>query len=204
MGHLSIRNFNRMMKLHAIIGIKPLTLRNIGVCHLCSIAKSKNLPIKNASQNMIKKSGYVIVADLTGPLPLSMNNMKYILMVQDAFSRVSVAIPLMDKSEAKTKLQHWIIKFTNVTDKNIKVVRTNNGSKFKNNSFDNFLNTRGIIHEFAMPYKHHQNGKIERTNRTISEMARTMLISSNLPVILWPWALRHAAWIFNLSLHCDK
>ncbi|MBW0536681.1 hypothetical protein O181_076396 [Austropuccinia psidii MF-1] len=197
MGHISIRNLNRMMKFNAVIGIKPFTLQKIGVCHPCSIAKSKHTPIKNPSRQMIKKAGDVIVADLMGPLPLSMNNMKYILMIQDAFSRVVVAIPLMDKSEAKTKLQHWILQFTNVTDNQIKVVRTDNGSKFKNNILDEFLKNKGIIHEFAMPYEHHQNGKIERTNRTISEIARTMLISSNLPAMLWPWAFRHAAWIFN-------
>ncbi|MBW0526412.1 hypothetical protein O181_066127 [Austropuccinia psidii MF-1] len=161
MGHLSIRNFNRIMKFNTVIGIKPLTLQKIGVCHLCSIAKSKNINIKNPPWQMIKKAGDVIVADLMGPLPLSMNNMKYILMIQDAFSRVVVAIPLMDKSEAKTKLQNWIIQFTNVTDNKIKVVRTDNRSKLKNNNLGEFLKNRGIIHEFAMPYKHHQNGNIE-------------------------------------------
>ncbi|MBW0543150.1 hypothetical protein O181_082865 [Austropuccinia psidii MF-1] len=55
-----------------------------------------------------------------------------------------------------------------------------------------------------MPYEHHQNGRIERTNRTISEMARTMLHASNLPVYLWPWAFWHAAWIFNCTLHTDS
>ncbi|MBW0538221.1 hypothetical protein O181_077936, partial [Austropuccinia psidii MF-1] len=204
MGHLSIRNFNRMMKFNAVVGIKPITLQKIGICHPCSVAKSKHIPIKNPSRQMIKKAGDVIVADLMGPLPLSMNNMKYILMIQDAFSRVVVAIPLMDKSEAKTKLQHWIVQFTNVTENQIKVVRTDNGSEFKNNILDDFLRNRGIIHEFAMPYEHHQNGRIERTNRTISEIARMMLISSNLPSMLWPWAFWHAAWIFNRSLHCDE
>ncbi|MBW0489545.1 hypothetical protein O181_029260 [Austropuccinia psidii MF-1] len=55
-----------------------------------------------------------------------------------------------------------------------------------------------------MPYEHHQNGRIERTNRTVSEMARTMLIASNLPSYLWPWAFRHAAWIYNRTLHADS
>ncbi|MBW0494020.1 hypothetical protein O181_033735 [Austropuccinia psidii MF-1] len=204
MGHLSISNFKRIMKFNVAVGIKPLTLQNIGIFHLCSIAKIKHIPLKNTSQNMIKKAGDVIVADLMGPLPLSMNNMKYLLIIQDAFSRVFVAIPSADKSEAKSKLQQWIVKFTNVTDNAINVFTTTNGSKFKNNILDNFLKTRGIIHEFVMPYKHHPNGKIERTTHTISEIERTMLISYNLPVFLWPWALKNAVWIFNQLSHCDK
>ncbi|MBW0535807.1 hypothetical protein O181_075522 [Austropuccinia psidii MF-1] len=204
MGHLSARNLNRMMKFNAVLGIKPFNLKPIGICHPCSVAKSKHLPIKNASLNMVQEPGDVIVADLMGPLPLSMNNMKYILMIQDAFSRVVVSIPISDKSEAKFKLQQWITQFINVTSNTIKVIQTNNGSEFKNNTFSDFLKKKGIIHEFAMPYEHHQNGRIERTNRTISEMARTLLIASRLPAFLWPWAFRHATWIFNRSLHCDE
>ncbi|MBW0461669.1 hypothetical protein O181_001384 [Austropuccinia psidii MF-1] len=204
MGHLSARNLNRMMKFSAASGMKTFNLKMIGICHPCSIAKSKHLPICNESRNMVKAPGDVIVADLMGPLPLSMNSMKYILMIQDVFSRVVVSIPISDKSEAKFKLQHWIKQFINITNNTIKVVQTDNRSEFKNHIFGEFLKTNGIFHEFAMPYEHHQNGRIERTNRTISEMARTMLIASNLPTFLLPWAFRHATWIYNRSLHCDK
>ncbi|MBW0478109.1 hypothetical protein O181_017824 [Austropuccinia psidii MF-1] len=204
MGHLSARNLNHMMKFNAASGMKTFNLKPIGICNPFSIAKSKHLPIRDELHNMVKIPGDVIVADLMGPLPLSMNNMKYILMIQDVFSRVVVSIPILDKSKAKFKLQHWITQFINITNNTVKVIWTDNGSEFKNNTFDEFLKTKGIIHEITMPYKHHQNGRIGRTNCTISEMERTMLIASNLPTFLFPWAFRHVTWIYNQSLHCDK
>ncbi|MBW0539131.1 hypothetical protein O181_078846 [Austropuccinia psidii MF-1] len=92
----------------------------------------------------------------------------------------------------------------NITKHTIKVVRTDNGTEFKNNIFNDFLAQHGIIHEYSMPYEHHQNGRIERTNRTISEMARTSLIAARLPSFLWPWAFCHSVWIFNRYLHADS
>ncbi|MBW0535087.1 hypothetical protein O181_074802 [Austropuccinia psidii MF-1] len=86
----------------------------------------------------------------------------------------------------------------------IKGLRTDNGAEFKNNIMDKFLREKGIIHEYSMPYEHHQNRKIERTNRTISEIARTSIIAAGLPVTIWPWAFKHAVWIFNLTLHADE
>ncbi|MBW0564521.1 hypothetical protein O181_104236 [Austropuccinia psidii MF-1] len=125
-------------------------------------------------------------------------------MIQDVFSKVVVAIPILDKSEAKSKLKLWMIQFLNVTNNSIKILCSDNGAKFKNNNIEQFLLDKSIIHEFAMPYEHHQNGAIERTNRTISEMARAMLTASNLPFYLWPWAFQHAVWIYNRTLHTDS
>ncbi|MBW0494711.1 hypothetical protein O181_034426 [Austropuccinia psidii MF-1] len=125
-------------------------------------------------------------------------------MIQDGFSRVVVAIPLSDKTEAKSYLINWIKQFLNITSYKIKTIRTDNGTEFKNSIFNAFLVQNGIQHEYSMPYEHHQNGQIERTNRTISEMARTSLIAAKMPSFLWPWAFRHSVWIFNHSLHADN
>ncbi|MBW0540441.1 hypothetical protein O181_080156 [Austropuccinia psidii MF-1] len=92
----------------------------------------------------------------------------------------------------------------NVTQYKIKTLRMDNGTEFKNFVLNDFLTQHGIIHEYSMPYEHHQNGRIERTNRTISEMACTSLIAAKLPSFLWPWAFRHAVWIFNRYLHADS
>ncbi|MBW0569191.1 hypothetical protein O181_108906 [Austropuccinia psidii MF-1] len=166
-------------------------LSDIGVCHPCSISKSEHWPVKNGSRGIVEKPGDVIVVDLIGPLPESLNNMKYILMIQDVFSKVVVALPIADKSEAKFKLQHWMNKFINITNNKIKILQSDNRTEFKNHTLEQFLGSKGIIHEFAMPYEHHQNGRIEWMNQTICEMLRTMLHASRLPPFLWPWAYQH-------------
>ncbi|MBW0528770.1 hypothetical protein O181_068485 [Austropuccinia psidii MF-1] len=120
------------------------------------------------------------------------------------FSRLTTAIPISDKAEAKTQLQHWLTRFSNTCGLRIRTVRTDNGSEFKNHFLNDFLLKHGIEHEYLMPYEHHQNGWIKRTNRTLLEIARTCLIGANLPVKLWSYTFKHAMWIFNQMLHFDS
>ena len=57
----------------------------------------------------------------------------------------------------------------------IKHIRSDNGIEFKNIGLDTYLDTLGITHEFSAPYTSRQNGIVERKNRTLIVMARTML-----------------------------
>ena len=50
-----------------------------------------------------------------------------------------------------------------------------NGTEFKNTGLDTYLDTLGITHDFSAPYTPQQNGVVECKNRTLIEMARTML-----------------------------
>ncbi|MBW0471732.1 hypothetical protein O181_011447 [Austropuccinia psidii MF-1] len=204
MGHLSIRNIKQLLQFKASDGIPAVKFDCIGICHPCSVAKSQHRPFQGISRQMVQGPGDIIIADLMGPLPPSLERKKYVLTIQDCFSRLTVAIPLLDKTGAKVELQQWILQFMNTMGYKVKIVRTDNGSEFKNIILDDFLKQQGILHEYLMPYEHHQNGKIERTNWTISEMARNSFNGANLPMTLWPWAYRHSVWIFNHTLHADS
>lgn len=56
---------------------------------------------------------------------------------------------------------------------------------------------RGIAQEHSMPYKPEQNGVAERLNRTLGDMARTMLMSSKLPDPFWGFDYLAACYIIN-------
>ncbi|MBW0484569.1 hypothetical protein O181_024284 [Austropuccinia psidii MF-1] len=56
----------------------------------------------------------------------------------------------------------------------VKRVRTDNGGEFNSTTLQHFFSSMGRIHEKTVPYKHHQNGKVERTNRTLMEAARVL------------------------------
>ena len=57
----------------------------------------------------------------------------------------------------------------------MKKIRSDNGSEFKNLQVEDYLEEEGIKHEFFAPYTPQQNGVVERKNRTLINMARTML-----------------------------
>jgi len=58
---------------------------------------------------------------------------------------------------------------------NILKVRSDHSEEFENEPFEAFCEKHGIIHEFSSPRTSQQNGVVERNNRTLQEMARTMI-----------------------------
>lgn len=57
----------------------------------------------------------------------------------------------------------------------VKCIRTDNGGEYTSKQFTSFCFNQGIVHLTTAPYSTQQNGLAERMNRTIVEMARSML-----------------------------
>jgi hypothetical protein len=84
----------------------------------------------------------------------------------------------------------------------IKKIRSDNGTKFKNSQIEGFLEEEGIKHEFSSPYTPQQNGVVERKNRTLLDMARTMLDEYKTSNRFWAEAVNTACYAINrLYLH---
>jgi hypothetical protein len=84
----------------------------------------------------------------------------------------------------------------------IKKIRSDNGTEFKNSQIEGFLEDEGIKHEFSSPYTPQQNGVVERKNRTLFDMARTMLDEYTTSDRFWAEAINTACYAINrLYLH---
>jgi transposase InsO family protein len=84
----------------------------------------------------------------------------------------------------------------------IKKIRSDNGTEFKNSQIEGFIEEEGIKHEFSSPYTPQQNGLVERKNKTILDMARTMLDEYKTPDRFWAEAINTACYSINrLYLH---
>ena len=91
-------------------------------------------------------------------------------------------------------------KVTNEKGFSIQNIRSDHGTEFKNQDFKNFCDENGIGHNFSAPRTPQQNGVVERKNRTLEEMARTMLCESNLPRYFWAEAINTACYTLNRAL----
>ena len=69
-----------------------------------------------------------------------------------------------------------------------------------NSQFLEFCCERGISHEFSSPHTTQQNGVVERNNRTLEDMARTMLIDSKLPERFWAQVVDTTCYILNRAM----
>jgi transposase InsO family protein len=74
--------------------------------------------------------------------------------------------------------------------------------EFTSSQIEEFLEEEGIKHESSSPYTPQQNGVVERKNRTLLDMARTMLDEYKTPDRFWAEATNTAYYSINrLYLH---
>ncbi|GJW93847.1 retrovirus-related pol polyprotein from transposon TNT 1-94 [Tanacetum coccineum] len=80
-------------------------------------------------------------------------------------------------------------------------IRTDHGREFDNEvQFGEFCNANGITHNFSAPRTPQSNGVVERKNRTLQEMSRTMLNEQSLPQKFWCNAVDTSTYILNRIL----
>jgi hypothetical protein len=109
---------------------------------------------------------------------------------------------LQDKSQTQETLKGFLRRAQNEFGLRIKKIRSDNGTEFKNSQIEGFLEDVGIKHEFSSPYTPQQNGVVERKNRTLLDMARTMLNEYKTSDRFWAEAINTACYAINrLYLH---
>lgn len=79
----------------------------------------------------------------------------------------------------------------------IQTFRTDRGGEFVSQEFNEFCESAGIKHHVTAPYTPQQNGVIERRNRTLMEMTRSILKHMRVPNYLWGEATRHSTYLLN-------
>ncbi|GJS30191.1 retrovirus-related pol polyprotein from transposon TNT 1-94 [Tanacetum coccineum] len=82
----------------------------------------------------------------------------------------------------------------------ILTIRTDNGTEFKNKKLRSFYTKLGIVHKTSIARTPQQNSVVERRNRTLVEVARTMLIFSKAQEFLWVEAIATACFTQNRSI----
>ncbi|KAH9753250.1 Integrase catalytic domain-containing protein [Citrus sinensis] len=82
----------------------------------------------------------------------------------------------------------------------ITCIRSDHGGEFENHAFESFCNDFGIEHQFSSPRTPQLNGVVERKNRHIQKMARTMLNENSLSKYFWAEAVNTACYVLNRVL----
>ncbi|GJX43871.1 putative ribonuclease H-like domain-containing protein [Tanacetum coccineum] len=78
--------------------------------------------------------------------------------------------------------------------------RCDNGTEFKNRVMNQFCEMKGIKREFSVSRTPQQNRVAKRKNRTLIEVARSMLADSKVPTTFWAEAVNTACYVQNRVL----
>ncbi|GJX96362.1 putative ribonuclease H-like domain-containing protein, partial [Tanacetum coccineum] len=104
---------------------------------------------------------------------------------------------LATKDETSRILQNFIRQIKNQLNHRVKIIRSDNGTEFKNRDMLEFYRNNGIKQEYSNARTLQQNEVAKRMNKTLIKAARTMLADSLIPATFWAEAVSIACYIFN-------
>ena len=87
---------------------------------------------------------------------------------------------LKNKAEAGDRLKEWKAVVDNERGLKLGSLQTNNGGEFTSATLRTWLKEKGVSQEFTPPRTPQANGVAERMNRTLQEMARSMMQATGL------------------------
>ena len=123
-----------------------------------------------------------IQGDICGPIHPPSGPFRYFMVLIDASARWSHVCLLSTRNVAFAKLLAQIIKLrTHFPDHPIKSIRLDNAGEFTSKVFDDYCMSVGIDIEHPVPYVHTQNGLVESLIKRLQIIARTQLLSTQLP-----------------------
>jgi transposase InsO family protein len=169
------------------LGLTNVHFEKDRICSACQAGKQVGVHHPHKNIMTIDRPLELLHMDLFGLIAyISIGGSKYCLVIVDDYSRFTWVFFLQEKSYTQETLKRFLRRAQNEFGLRIKKIRSDNGTEFKNSQIEGFLEEEGIKHEFSSPYTPQQNGVVERKNRTLLDMARTMLMSTRLRIGFGP------------------
>nr|GEW42453.1 putative ribonuclease H-like domain-containing protein [Tanacetum cinerariifolium] len=121
-------------------------------------------PVPNSRQRL-----HLLHMDLCGPMRItSINGKRFILVIVDDYSRYTWVHFLRSKDEAPAVIITFLKRITVLLQSPVIIIRTDNGTEFKNQVLKVYFDSVGITHQMSYIRTPQQNGVVERQNRTKS------------------------------------
>nr|GFD10498.1 putative ribonuclease H-like domain-containing protein [Tanacetum cinerariifolium] len=190
-----------LAKNDLVSGLPKFKYHKEHLCPSCEQGKSKRAshpskPVPNSRQRL-----HLLHMDLCGPMRIaSINEKRYVLVIVDDYSCYTWVHFLRAKDKAPEVVKTFLKRITILLQSPVIIIRTDNGTEFKNQALKEFFDSVGISHQLSSVRTPQQNRVVERRNRTLVKAARTMLIFSRAPLFLWAEAIATAFFTQNCSI----
>ncbi|GJW37073.1 retrovirus-related pol polyprotein from transposon TNT 1-94 [Tanacetum coccineum] len=157
--------------------------------------KAKKSSHQPKAEDTNQEKLYLLHMDLYGLMRVaSINRKRYILVIVDDYSRFTWVRFLKIKDKAPAAIIKYIKNIQVRLKAKVRNVRTDNGTEFVNQTLREWYENVGITHQTSVARTPQQNRVVERRNRTLVEVAQTMLIFSKAPLFLWAKAINTACY----------
>ncbi|KAE9350619.1 hypothetical protein PF008_g6345 [Phytophthora fragariae] len=176
LGHVSPSKMNSIVK--ACEGLSNVSSHIEGVCEGCARGKMSTSAFARKSGSEVKTSCplEIVHSDVMGPIqPKSKGGARFMVTFIDDFTRYVHAFLIPSKAMVLDRFKEYCALVKNQYGRRVKCIRSDNGGEYMSHRFNAFCTSSGIVHQTSAPYSPQQNGLAERMNRTLMEMARSML-----------------------------
>ena len=198
LAHVGMGTLKKLFKQDLVVGLKDVKFEKDKPCSACQAGKQVANTHPSKAFVSTSRPLELLHLDLFGPTTYeSIGGNLYCLVVVDDYSRYTWVFFLHDKTEVANIFIKFAKKAQNEYDCTLKKIRSDNGKEFDNTNIEGLCDEIGIKHEFSSTYTPQQNGVVERKNRTLITLARTMLDEYGTHEKFWAEAINTACYASN-------
>lgn len=169
----------------------------VSQCEICQNCKQKSYTKEPMQITDIPQDVFDIVSiDTVTANTKSINGNQYIVTIICDLSKYLIAVPIPDKSArsiAKAIYEHFILVYGAM-----KILKSDNGTEYKNQLIDEFCKVFNVNQVFSVPYRHQTMGTVERCHRTMNEYLRSYVNDYESE---WEDYLRQFVFCYNCAKH---
>nr|GEZ52217.1 retrovirus-related Pol polyprotein from transposon TNT 1-94 [Tanacetum cinerariifolium] len=149
LSHLNFDTINLLSKNDIVVGLPKLKFVKDHLCSSCELGKAKRKSF-HTKLTLSSKNGY-------------------------NFYTWTYVVPCGSKDETPEVLIDFLRLVQRGLQVQVRVVRTDKGTEFLNQTSHAYFAAEGILHQTSLARTPEQNGVVKRWNRTLVEAARTMI-----------------------------
>ncbi len=197
-GHMGVtRMYGTMHDVVFWKGMKRDVITYVSSCDVCQRHKLSAQRVPQSAKPVPAKCLEEVSLDIVGPVPPSSTGKKYVLCIQDRFSRYLVFYPLKDQTAeavAHAFMYSWVYQFGAPQ----KII-TDRGSNFMSSLFSSLCEFLGAKHSLTCAYRPQGNAENECAHREVHLYLSMYL--TNTTKTTWDLLLAQASWTHNTTYH---
>jgi transposase InsO family protein len=152
LGHLSFDLLYRLSGIGLLRGLPLLMFESNLVCAPCHHGKMISASHSPVNIMMTEQHGQLLHIDTVGSSRVrSMGGKWYILIIVDDYSHYSWVFFLESKNEVFEHFQSLALRLNNEHLNYLKAIHSDNGTEFRNDSFNQFCLEHGVDQQFSVP-----------------------------------------------------
>nr|GFB53275.1 hypothetical protein [Tanacetum cinerariifolium] len=147
LSHLNFDTINLLSKIDTVVGLPKLKFVKDHLCSSCELGKAKRKSFHTKITPSSKRRLQLLHIDLCGPMRVAIiNGKRYVLVIVDDYSRYTWTHFLRSKDETHKVLIDFIRLVQRGLQALVRIVQTDKGTEFLNQTLDAYFAAEGILH----------------------------------------------------------